>query len=82
MKAYGPNGRYFQVNGKPLVSTFEGTSSDQVNAWPSIRNSVPGGLYLVPDWTSLGPSGINTNLIDGAFSWVSAFRSLLRSTHD
>ena len=36
--------------------------------WTTIRNSIAGGIYFVPDWTSQGP-GWNQDLIDGAFSW-------------
>nr|AUS76866.1 glycosyl hydrolase [Leptoxyphium fumago] len=69
LKAYGPNGAHFQVNGKPMVSTFEGPSNSDINDWTTIRNSIPGGIYFVPDWTSLGPGGFSTSLVDGAFSW-------------
>ncbi|KAL2022037.1 hypothetical protein VTK56DRAFT_6277 [Thermocarpiscus australiensis] len=56
------------VNGKPLVSTFEGPAwSDN---WPEVRCRT-GGIFLVPDWSSIGPYGIASklDLIDGAFSW-------------
>lgn len=66
MQAYAANGCYFQYDGRAFVSTFEGTETDQVNAWPAIRAAIDGGLYLVPDWTSLGPNGFDTNLVDGA----------------
>ncbi|KAF7561643.1 hypothetical protein G7046_g2503 [Stylonectria norvegica] len=59
-----------KVDGKPMVSTFEGpTWSDN---WAGVRSST-GGIYLVPAWTSLGPSGVQgkLGLIDGAFSWSS-----------
>jgi len=69
LKAYGSNSAHYQYNGKPYVSTFEGTQN--INDWPTIRASVPGGITFVPDWTSLGPSGFATHLdiVDGAFSW-------------
>ncbi|KAF2161911.1 glycoside hydrolase family 71 protein [Zasmidium cellare ATCC 36951] len=69
LQAYAPNGCHFQYDGKALVSTFEGTSTDEINAWPSIRAAVNHGLYFVPDWTLLGPHGFDTSLVDGAFSW-------------
>jgi len=69
MKAYGPNGAYFQVSGKPFVSTFEGPQNMNINDWNTIRSNIPGGIYFVPDWTSLGPGGFSASLIDGAFSW-------------
>ncbi|KAL2140250.1 hypothetical protein VTI28DRAFT_4039 [Corynascus sepedonium] len=57
-----------KVEGKPLVSTFEGP--DWATNWPLVRNET-GGICLIPDWSSLGPHGVGQclNLIDGAFSW-------------
>ncbi|KAJ3125120.1 hypothetical protein HK100_010985 [Physocladia obscura] len=57
----------FLVNGLPFVSTFEGPA--QASLWAAVRQTVP--LFLVPDWGSLGPAGVTTNLaiIDGAFQW-------------
>ena len=69
IKAYGPNGAYFEVDGKPMVSTFEGPSNSNINDWKSMNSSIPGGVYFVPDWTSLGPSGFSTDLVDGACKW-------------
>lgn len=67
LKAYGPNYAHFKFgpNSYPLVSTFEGTNN--IGDWSSIRSQV-GGIYFVPDWTSLAPSGIQNylNTIDGA----------------
>jgi hypothetical protein len=58
---------YYQ--GKPLVSTFEGTGN--IGDWPSIKSAT--GCLLLPDWTSLGPSGFAPHLSDGSadgvFSW-------------
>jgi glucan endo-1,3-alpha-glucosidase len=56
----------FKVDGKPLVSTFEGP---EFADWASVK-AATGPLLLVPDWSSLGPSGIAEHLdkIDGAFS--------------
>ncbi|KAI2627645.1 glycoside hydrolase family 71 protein [Hypoxylon sp. NC1633] len=58
----------FKVNGKPFVSTFEGP--DWVDNWASVR-SATGDIFLVPDWSSLGPQGVGSRLsqIDGAFNW-------------
>ncbi|KAK4953844.1 hypothetical protein LTR10_008448 [Elasticomyces elasticus] len=66
MKTYGPNGAYFHVDGKPMVSTFEGPSNSNIQDWLYINGSIPGGIYLVPDWTSLGSEGFSTDLVDGA----------------
>ncbi|EON68507.1 hypothetical protein W97_07765 [Coniosporium apollinis CBS 100218] len=69
LKQYGPNAAYYKYNGKPLVSTFEGVNN--INDWPNIRASVPGGIFFLPDWASLGPGGFSAHLdkVDGAFSW-------------
>jgi glucan endo-1,3-alpha-glucosidase len=66
---YANHPAYFRYNNRAYVSTFEGTNN--INDWPSIKSAVPGGVFFVPDWTSLGPSGIKSHLdiIDGAFSW-------------
>ncbi|KAF4471359.1 glycoside hydrolase family 71 [Fusarium albosuccineum] len=53
---------------KPLVSTFEGTA--WADNWAGVKEST-GGIYLVPDWSSIGPDGVRGKLdiVDGAFSW-------------
>jgi glucan endo-1,3-alpha-glucosidase len=55
----------FKVNSLPFVSTFEGP--DWSANWASVR-SATGGIFLVPDWSSLGASGVGAkaSLIDGA----------------
>ncbi|KAI1405037.1 glycoside hydrolase family 71 protein [Hypoxylon fuscum] len=57
-----------KVNGKPLVSTFEGPG--WADNWSSVR-SATGDIFLVPDWSSLGAQGVGSKLsqIDGAFNW-------------
>jgi glucan endo-1,3-alpha-glucosidase len=65
----------YKVNNVPFVSTFEGpTWADQ---WANVRSQT-GGIYLVPDWSSLGPNGIAGQLgkIDGAckFIFLEGFR--------
>jgi glucan endo-1,3-alpha-glucosidase len=59
----------FKVDGKPLVSTFEGVGF--ADKWKDVRRKVPGDIYFVPDWSSLGYEGIQnvTNEIDGHFSF-------------
>lgn len=54
-----------RVNGLPFVSTFEGPQ--WAENWPAVREAT-GGIYLVPDWSSLGPHGVGERLglIDGA----------------
>ncbi|KAI0969639.1 glycoside hydrolase family 71 protein [Xylaria arbuscula] len=56
------------VNGLPFVSTFEGPSQSDI--WSGVRSST-GGIFLVPDWASLGAQGVGNllSLIDGAFNW-------------
>ncbi|KAI0534315.1 glycoside hydrolase [Xylaria digitata] len=58
----------FRVNNLPVVSTFEGPS--QADIWPGVR-SAAGGIFFIPDWASLGASGVGNklSLIDGAFNW-------------
>lgn len=54
-----------RVNGLPFVSTFEGPQ--WAENWPAVRQAT-GGIYFVPDWSSLGPHGVGEKLglIDGA----------------
>lgn len=54
-----------RVNGLPFVSTFEGPQ--WAENWPAVRQAT-GGIYFVPDWSSLGPHGCGEKLglIDGA----------------
>lgn len=57
----------FRVDGKPLVSTFEGGGF--IDGWKEVRRRVKGDIYFVPDWSGLGPQRIQEqayNLIDGA----------------
>jgi len=56
----------FKIDGRPVVSTFEGPS--QADDWAGIRNAVDGGIYFIPDWASLGAEGVGSklDLIDGA----------------
>ena len=46
----------FRVDGKPLVSTFEGVQF--ADRWEEVRKKVDGDIFLVPDWSSLGPYGV------------------------
>ncbi|KAH7157340.1 glycoside hydrolase [Dactylonectria estremocensis] len=57
------------VDGKPMVSTFEGPT--WADNWSSVRSQT-GDIFLVPNWSSIGPSGVADKLsvIDGAFSWA------------
>ena len=53
------------VDGRPLVSTFEGPR--WAENWGIVRQET-GGIFLIPDWSSLGPFGVGQklDLIDGA----------------
>jgi len=48
-----------KVDGKPFVSTFEGPSF--ASSWASVIAQT-GEIFLVPDWTSLGPAGLSQHL--------------------
>ncbi|KAI0121390.1 glycoside hydrolase family 71 protein [Xylariales sp. AK1849] len=57
------------------INTYKGASSQfkgpgWVDNWASVSSST-GGIFLVPDWSSLGPSGVASHLssINGAFNW-------------
>ncbi|KAL2162356.1 hypothetical protein VTH06DRAFT_7269 [Thermothelomyces fergusii] len=65
---YQGSSAQMKVEGKPLVSTFEGP--DWAPNWPTVRRET-GDICLIPDWSSLGPHGVGQrlDLIDGAFSW-------------
>ncbi|KAK1779648.1 glycosyl hydrolase family 71-domain-containing protein [Copromyces sp. CBS 386.78] len=59
----------FKIDGKPLVSTFEGV--DFRESWREVRKKVAGDIVFVPDWSSVGPEGVRERVgdIDGAFSF-------------
>lgn len=65
---YSSSPAYFKQNGGPLVNTFEGVQNTA--DWAEIKANT--GAYFVPDWSSLGPAGIQShlNVIDGALSWA------------
>lgn len=66
LQEYSSSDCYLTYDSKAFVSTFEGTAN--IGDWAqggTIRSAVD--VYFVPDWTSLGPSGISSYLdnIDG-----------------
>ncbi|KAI1497932.1 glycoside hydrolase family 71 protein [Biscogniauxia marginata] len=65
---YKSTGSQLKVNNVPVVSTFEGPG--WADNWASVRSST-GGVFLIPDWSSLGAAGVGgrLSLIDGAFNW-------------
>lgn len=59
---------YFQYQGRPFVSTFEG--KDNAHDWLEVNKAT--GCFFVPDWSSLGPVGAGRhlgNIADGLASW-------------
>lgn len=73
LTTYGTNDAHFQVDGKPMVSTFEGTRDEDIHSWPDIRSRVAeiiGDIYLVPDWESRGPEGFDMDLVDGTCMYM------------
>jgi hypothetical protein len=65
---YGPNQSYFQYHGKPMVSTFEGSSN--ADDWISIKAQT--NCFFIPDWSSIEPSAALAKaggVVDGLFSW-------------
>ncbi|KAI9759632.1 MAG: hypothetical protein M4579_002200 [Chaenotheca gracillima] len=59
------NAAQFNVDGLPLVSTFEGVDSQ--DQWSYIKSQVP--IYFMPEW-SLDPATVASNPdVDGAFTW-------------
>lgn len=65
INTYKSQSAYATYNGEPIVSTFEGTAN--ANDWTTIKASV--SCFFMPDWTSLGPTGVDYSLVDGIFSW-------------
>ncbi|KFA80048.1 hypothetical protein S40288_01860 [Stachybotrys chartarum IBT 40288] len=68
VNAFAASSAQVRVDGLPLVSTFEGPA--WADNWQGVRDAT-GGIYLVPDWSSLGPHGVQARLdvIDGHFAW-------------
>lgn len=61
--------QYYQHNGQPFVSTFEG----RYNAadWETIKSET--GCFFVPDWSSEGAKvalNLDPGVPDGLFSWA------------
>ncbi|KAK9241814.1 glycosyl hydrolase family 71-domain-containing protein [Lipomyces tetrasporus] len=65
---YGTNTAYYQYNGQPFVSTFEGPAS--ASDWTTIKSQT-GGCFFMPDWSSLGAkAALEPGVADGLFSWA------------
>ncbi|KAJ8112809.1 hypothetical protein OPT61_g4911 [Boeremia exigua] len=66
LKAYTKSSSYFQYNGKPFVSTFEGPENS--DDWVDIKSA--SGCFFIPDWSSLGAKeAVQLGTADGLFSW-------------
>ncbi|KAK9318864.1 glycosyl hydrolase family 71-domain-containing protein [Lipomyces orientalis] len=64
---YGTNTAYYQYNGQPFVSTFEGPAS--ASDWTTIKSET--GCFFMPDWSSLGAkAALEPGVADGLFSWA------------
>jgi glucan endo-1,3-alpha-glucosidase len=65
VNAYKNSAAQMKVDGKAFVSTFEGPG--WADNWSAVRERT-GGIFLVPDWSSLGAHGVGEKLalIDGA----------------
>ncbi|KAF4231002.1 hypothetical protein CNMCM6805_000525 [Aspergillus fumigatiaffinis] len=69
IRTYGWNAAYYQYNGAPFVSTFEGT--DNANDWITIKAET--GCFFMPDWSSRGAEvalKLGGGVADGLFSWA------------
>ncbi|KAJ5518742.1 Esterase SGNH hydrolase-type [Penicillium expansum] len=66
IQTYGASGAYFQHNGKPFVSTFEGP--DSAKDWVTIKAKT--NCFFMPDWSSVGAKpavALANGVADGLF---------------
>ncbi|KAF7590106.1 hypothetical protein BBP40_003262 [Aspergillus hancockii] len=69
IKQYSSSSAYFQHNGGPFVSTFEGPNN--AGDWANIKAQT--GCFFVPDWSSLGAipaAAAADGVVDGLFNWA------------
>ncbi|KAK1757778.1 family 71 glycosyl hydrolase [Echria macrotheca] len=69
IQQYGRHSAYWQHQGKPLVSTFEGP--ERANDWIAIKAQT--NCFFIPDWSSLGAGpamAAGNGVADGLFSWA------------
>jgi hypothetical protein len=69
LNAYIHSPAYYAFNGKPFVSTFEGT--ENATDWIRIKNET--NAYFVPDWSSVGAKlalELVPGVPDGLLSWA------------
>lgn len=74
VNTYKDSPAQMKVDGKPFVSTFEGPG--WADNWNAVKQQT-GGIFLVPDWSSLGAQGVGgkLNVIDGACQSTSSTKS-------
>ncbi|KAJ5657645.1 uncharacterized protein N7484_001294 [Penicillium longicatenatum] len=68
IQQYSSNSAYFQYNGRPFVSTFEGPGN--ADDWVTIKAET--NCFFMPDWSSVGAMpavGLANGVADGLFSW-------------
>ncbi|OKL58597.1 hypothetical protein UA08_06382 [Talaromyces atroroseus] len=64
---YSSSSAYYQYNGQPFVSTFEGPGNSE--DWTTIKSET--GCFFMPDWSSLGAkAAMELGTADGLFSWA------------
>lgn len=66
---YTTSAAHFKVDGKPLVSTFEGPAKS--SDWITIKSET--GCFFLPDWSSAGAKGalsLTPGVVDGLMSWA------------
>ncbi|KAF7537072.1 hypothetical protein G7054_g4064 [Neopestalotiopsis clavispora] len=69
LATYGSHAAYFQFQGGPLASTFEGPN--QADDWKSIKAQT--GCFFLPDYSSLGAKVAleqTSDVVDGLFNWA------------
>ncbi|KAJ5561732.1 Glycoside hydrolase family 71 [Penicillium sp. DV-2018c] len=69
LRQYGTNKAYYQHNGKPFVSTFEGSAN--ATDWLTIKKYTD--CFFVPGWSALGAKdalAVAPGVPDGLFSWA------------
>ncbi|KAL5332312.1 glycosyl hydrolase family 71-domain-containing protein [Aspergillus crustosus] len=69
LEKYTTHNAYFQHNGEPLVSTFEGFGA--AKTWAEIkRHPDLAEFVFIPNWTSVGPTeAAKPAVVDGLMCW-------------
>ncbi|RWQ93422.1 glycosyl hydrolase family 71-domain-containing protein [Paecilomyces variotii] len=67
IKLFGSSPAYYQYNGQPFVSTFEGPAN--AKDWLLIKAET--NCFFMPDYSSLGAKpAVQLGVADGLFSWA------------